>query len=103
MGGKVSVLLKAGHLTDECVEDLFYNAEEDTFTLLPSVRIATPNTHGTGCTLSSAFAAALAKGLPLTEAAVAAKEYISSAIGSGAEYEIGHGHGPVNHFWNLWK
>lgn len=103
MGGKVSVLLKAGHLTDECVEDLFYNAEEDTFTLLPSVRIATPNTHGTGCTLSSAFAAALAKGLPLTEAAAAAKEYISSAIGSGAEYEIGHGHGPVNHFWNLWK
>lgn len=103
MGGKVSVLLKAGHLTDECVEDLFYNAEDDSLTLLPSVRIATPNTHGTGCTLSSAFAAALAKGLPLTEAAAAAKEYIASAIGSGAEYEIGHGHGPVNHFWNLWK
>ena len=103
MGGKVSVLLKAGHLTDECVEDLFYNAEDDSLTLLPSVRIATPNTHGTGCTLSSAFAAALAKGLPLTEAAAAAKEYIVSAIGSGAEYEIGHGHGPVNHFWNLWK
>ncbi len=98
-GGRVSVLLKAGHLTDEKVEDLFYNAEDDTFTTLPSVRIATPNTHGTGCTLSSALAAAIAQGLPLTEAARAAKEYIDGAIRSGAEYSIGRGHGPVNHFW----
>lgn len=103
MGGKVSVLLKAGHLTDESVEDLFYNAEDDTFTTLPSERIATPNTHGTGCTLSSALAAAIARGLPLTAAARAAKEYISGAICSGAEYEIGHGHGPVNHFWKVEK
>ncbi len=103
MGGKVSVLLKAGHLTDESVDDLFYNAEDDTLTTLHSVRIATPNTHGTGCTLSSAFAAALAKGEPLTEAAAAAKEYIAGAIRSGAEYEIGHGHGPINHFWQVEK
>lgn len=101
MGGKVSVLLKAGHLTDAQVEDLFYNAEDDTFTVLPSERIATPNTHGTGCTLSSALAAAIAQGLPLTEAARAAKEYITGAIRSGAEYEIGHGHGPVDHFWRI--
>lgn len=103
MDGKVSVLLKAGHLTDKSVEDLFYNAEDDTFTTLPSERIATPNTHGTGCTLSSALAAAIARGLPLTAAARAAKEYISGAICSGAEYEIGHGHGPVNHFWKVEK
>lgn len=101
-GGKVSVLLKAGHLTDATVEDVFYNAEDDTLTTLPSERVDTPNTHGTGCTLSSALAATIAKGLPLTEAARVAKDYIASAICSGAEYEIGHGHGPVNHFWNLW-
>lgn len=99
MGGRVSVLLKAGHLTDECVEDLFYNAEEDTFTRLPSERVSTPNTHGTGCTLSSALAAAIARGEGLTEAARSAKDYIAAAIRSGADYQIGHGHGPVDHFF----
>lgn len=101
-GGKVSVLLKAGHLTDGDVVDVFYNAEEDTLTPLHSKRITTPNTHGTGCTLSSALAAALARGMQLTEAAEAAKEYIASAILSGADYSIGHGHGPVDHFWK-WR
>ena len=100
-GGRVSVLLKAGHLTDQRVVDIFYNAEDDTITELPSERIDTPNTHGTGCTLSSALAATIAQGLPLTEAARAAKDYIDSAIRSGAEYSIGHGHGPVNHFWRV--
>jgi hydroxymethylpyrimidine/phosphomethylpyrimidine kinase len=61
--------------------------------------VYTRNTHGTGCTLSSAFAAALAKGESLTVAAVSAKKYIEQAIISGADYEIGHGHGPVNHFF----
>lgn len=98
-GGTVSVLLKAGHLMDERLVDIFYNAEDDTITELPSLRVDTPNTHGTGCTLSSALAAALAQGLTPTAAARAAKEYIAGAIRSGAEYLIGHGHGPVNHFW----
>lgn len=102
-GGTVSVLLKAGHLTDATVVDIFYNAEDDTIVELPSQRISTPNTHGTGCTLSSAFAAALAQGLPLTEAARAAKDYIDCAIRSGADYTIGGGHGPVNHFWRFDK
>ena len=98
-GGRVSVLLKAGHLTEERLVDIFYNAEQDTILELPSVRVYTPNTHGTGCTLSSAFAAALAQGLSLDDAARAAKEYINNAIISGADYTIGHGHGPVNHFF----
>lgn len=102
-GGTVSVLLKAGHLTDSTVVDVFYNAEDGTIVELPSQRISTPNTHGTGCTLSSAFAAALAQGLPLTEAARAAKDYIDCAIRSGADYTIGGGHGPVNHFWRFDK
>ena len=100
-GGRVSVLLKAGHLTEERLVDVFYNAEQDTILELPSVRVNTPNTHGTGCTLSSAFAAALARGMGLDDAARAAKEYINSAIISGADYTIGGGHGPVDHFFAL--
>lgn len=101
LGGKVSVFLKAGHLSDEQLVDYLYNAEDDTLTPLPSERIDTPNTHGTGCTLSSALAAALARGEALTDAARSAKEYINKAIVSGANYTIGHGHGPVDHFWHL--
>ncbi len=98
-----SVLLKAGHLTEEKLVDIFYDVEDGKIYELPSARIHTKNTHGTGCTLSSAFASMLAKGLPLPEAAAAAKNYINDAIIAGAEYEIGHGFGPVKHFWALWK
>lgn len=98
-----SVLLKAGHLTEEKLVDIFYDVEDGKIYELPSARIHTKNTHGTGCTLSSAFASMLAKGLPLHEAAAAAKNYINDAIIAGAEYEIGHGFGPVKHFWALWK
>lgn len=97
---KVSVLLKAGHLSEERLVDYFYNAEDGIMTRLASQRVETQNTHGTGCTLSSAFAAALARGEDLTSAAISAKGYIEQAIISGAEYEIGGGHGPVNHFFS---
>lgn len=96
-----SVLLKAGHLNGDTLTDYFYNAEDDSMTLLPSKRVDTRNTHGTGCTLSSALAAALARGESLTEAAISAKRYIEQAIITGAKYDIGHGHGPVNHFFAL--
>ncbi len=103
MGGSVSVLLKAGHLTEDRLVDIFYNAETDQIVELASKRLTTPNTHGTGCTLSSAFAAMLAKGMALSDAARAAKEYINAAIISGAEFEIGGGHGPVDHFFAMRK
>ncbi len=99
-GGKVSVLMKAGHLDGEELVDLFYNAEEDHFLELRSRRIFSANTHGTGCTLSSAFASYLAQGLSLDDAARAAKDYIARAIEAGAEYKIGHGHGPVKFFFD---
>jgi len=102
-GGTVSVLLKAGHLTDDELTDVFYNAETDEIITLSSNRISTRNTHGTGCTLSSAIASMLAQGLPLNEAIREAKNYINEAIVKGAEYEIGKGHGPVHHFYNFWK
>lgn len=100
-GKKVSVFLKAGHLSGDTLADYFYNAEEDEMTALESVRVDTRNTHGTGCTLSSALAAALARGESLTDAAVWAKRYIHKAITSGAVYDIGSGHGPVHHFFML--
>jgi len=85
---------------DDELIDIFYNNETGEVVELSARRVDTPNTHGTGCTLSSAFAAQIAKGLPLTEAVRAAKEYINEAIIHGANYTIGHGHGPVCHFYN---
>lgn len=101
--GKVSVLLKAGHLTDKELVDIFYNAETDQILELKSERIETLNTHGTGCTLSSAVAAFLAQGFSLNDAVQQGKAYINRAIAEGASYEIGEGHGPVHHFFGFWK
>lgn len=99
----VSVLLKAGHLTEDELIDVFYNAEADEVIELKSSRIQTHNTHGTGCTFSSAVAAFLAHGLPLNDAVKKAKEYMVKSIEAGAKYEIGKGHGPVHHFFNFWE
>ncbi len=100
---RVSVLLKAGHLDDDELIDVFYNAEKDEIVELSSKRIATKNTHGTGCTFSSAVVAFLAHQLPLNDAVKHAKDYINQAIVAGADYEIGKGHGPVQHFNKFWK
>ena len=100
-GGKVSVLLKAGHLSEEELIDIFYNAETGELIELPSRRIFTKNTHGTGCTLSSAVAAYLARGFSLNESVTYGKEYIYQAILAGTNFPIGKGHGPVHHFWNV--
>lgn len=99
----VSVLLKAGHLTDNVLTDIFYNAETDEVIELTSQRIYTKNTHGTGCTFSSAIAAFLAKELEMNGAVRKAKEYMNKAIIAGADYEIGKGHGPVHHFFDFWQ
>ena len=103
MNGRLSVLMKAGHLHEDALVDYFYNAEANHVIPLSSKRLYTKNTHGTGCTLSSAMASYLAQGLSLDDAARAAKQYITSALEHGAEYEIGHGHGPVNHFFMIKK
>jgi len=100
---QVSVLLKAGHLSDQSLTDIFYNAETDQILELNSQRIETRNTHGTGCTLSSALAAFLAHGLSLNDAVQQAKEYIYNAILEGKSYKTGEGFGPVHHFYRYWK
>jgi hydroxymethylpyrimidine/phosphomethylpyrimidine kinase len=70
---------------------------------LQGERVPTRNNHGTGCTLSSAIAAFLARGEALEPAVRRAKDYITAAIRAGADYRLGHGHGPVHHFHKWWE
>ncbi len=99
--GAQGVLLKAGHLKNRMIND--YLCQEDRLWTYSYERTDTPNTHGTGCTLSSAIASFLAHGHPLHEAVARAEEYIHKAIRSGAEYRLGNGHGPVHHFFRFWE
>ncbi len=101
--GPANVLVKGGHLTGEQSFDLLFQPEADRMIKLPGDRIETPNSHGTGCTLSSAIAAGLARGLELDRAVADAKTYITGALKAGAAYKTGNGHGPVHHFYDLWK
>lgn len=94
--GARAVLLKGGHLPGERVVDLLA-LPGGARHRLASARIATHNGHGTGCTLSSAIAAHLARGFPLVQAAQAARAYILGAIAAGADVHTGQGHGPLNH------
>ncbi len=100
--GCANVLVKGGHLTDGSCGDLLYQKESNKMTELGGHRIDTNNSHGTGCTLSSAIAANLAKGVALDVAVKNGKAYISGALAAGADYKIGKGHGPVHHFYDLW-
>ncbi|MBY5946322.1 bifunctional hydroxymethylpyrimidine kinase/phosphomethylpyrimidine kinase [Photobacterium rosenbergii] len=96
--GSRSILLKGGHLEkDEFSTDLLIL--EDDVIRMSTPRIATRNTHGTGCTLSAATASFLAQEYPLQDAVKHAKAYITKAIEHADELEIGSGHGPVNHFF----
>lgn len=97
MGAKI-VLVKGGHATGEQVIDiLLYDGIPRT---IRSDRINSPNTHGTGCALSSAIAAGLADGNTLLEAVWDAKQYVYLAIKNS--YTVGKGHSPVNHFFDMW-
>lgn len=101
-----SVLLKGGHLgvhaAGSCV-DMLYDGTTGRLVEFAGNWVDTPNSHGTGCTLSSAIAAFLAKGLALPEAVGKAKSYVSRALRAGAVLELGQGHGPVHHFHHWWQ
>jgi hydroxymethylpyrimidine/phosphomethylpyrimidine kinase len=99
--GPRAVLVKGGHAEGaESVDILVDALGVQRFT---SRRVATRNTHGTGCTLSSAIAAGLAGGQELRPAVEAAKVYVSAAIGASETLQIGNGHGPVHHFHAWWS
>jgi len=98
--GAEAVLLKGGHLKGDSSADLLMLKGDALW--LPSQRIATANTHGTGCTLSSATAAGLAKGHDLALSVTEAKAYITEAIAAADQLNVGRGHGPVHHFHRWW-
>ena len=103
--GAKAILLKGGHEEGDIKTDILYSVHEgemqiDTFA---SDTIPSKNIHGTGCTLSSAIAALMARGYELPNAVSEAKRYVSDAIRSGADIKIGHGFGPVNHGFNPLK
>lgn len=99
--GAQAVLIKGGHGTGPESIDLFVDAAG--VRRLVARRIDTQNTHGTGCTLSSAIAAFLARGMRLFEAVALAKNYVTEAIAAADRLSVGTGHGPVHHFHALWK
>jgi hydroxymethylpyrimidine/phosphomethylpyrimidine kinase len=94
--GCPAVLIKGGH--GQGVESIDYLIDRDGVTALTATRIGTQNTHGTGCSLSSAIAAELAKGSDLRTAVRAAKTWVSAAIAQADRFTVGHGHGPIHHF-----
>jgi hydroxymethylpyrimidine/phosphomethylpyrimidine kinase len=99
--GVANVLIKGGHGSGDVSSDLLLLAggARQRFN---APRLETRNTHGTGCTLSSAIASGLAKGLALPEAIAQAKTYITAAIAAADQVPVGHGHGPVHHFHHWW-
>ncbi|MEE8274122.1 MAG: bifunctional hydroxymethylpyrimidine kinase/phosphomethylpyrimidine kinase [Alphaproteobacteria bacterium] len=99
--GSGSVLLKGGHLGGAESVDVFYDGSE--WLRLSAPRVDTHNTHGTGCTLSAAIAAHLARGDPLADAVRQAKDYVTGAIAAADRLDIGGGRGPVHHFHALWS
>lgn len=99
--GPRAVLLKGGHLGGHASPDCL--ATGTGITWLEGPRIASANTHGTGCTLSSAIAAGLAKRLGVSSAVEVAKTYVAAAITGAKALSVGHGHGPTHHFHDLWK
>lgn len=99
--GRRWVFLKGGHLPGDDTVDLLHDG--DIMLELPGRRIHTPNTHGTGCTLSAALAALLPQCADVPEAARRAKAYLVAAIAQSGELSVGSGHGPVHHFHALWS
>jgi len=98
--GPQAVLVKGGHLNSSESIDVLHDGQHTLH--LPAPRVQTRNTHGTGCTLSSAIAAYLARGQSLTNAVSAAKTYLTAALQAADQLEVGQGHGPVHHFHALW-
>jgi hydroxymethylpyrimidine/phosphomethylpyrimidine kinase len=98
--GSQSVLIKGGHGSGPESVDLLIGP--NAFARFAADRIVTENTHGTGCTLSSAIAAGIAKGLPLSEAVGAGKRYVTDALVAADRIKVGSGHGPAHHFHAWW-
>jgi hydroxymethylpyrimidine/phosphomethylpyrimidine kinase len=101
--GADAVLMKGGHITDETAgraDDVLITAADERW--FEAERVDSKNTHGTGCSLSSAIAAWLARGMELEEAVARAKKWLTGAIAASGDLKVGKGNGPVHHFHDLW-
>ena len=98
--GAAAVLMKDGHGPGQTCVDLLVTPQK--YWRFEAPRLATRNTHGTGCSLSSAITAELAKGKPLQEAVARAHSWLHQAIKHADDLNVGHGHGPVHHFHEWW-
>ncbi len=98
--GAKAVLITGGDAGGATSDDLFFDGAADR--LLSAPRVETPNTHGTGCALSSAIAAYLGRGFALGDAIAAAKAYVTGALAAADELDVGGGRGPPHHFFELW-
>lgn len=99
--GPKAILIKGGHGTGLESTDIL--VDETGVTRLSAQRLNSHNTHGTGCTLSSAITAGVAKGFPIALAVSQAKDYLTAALKAADHLQIGHGTGPVHHFYSVWK
>jgi hydroxymethylpyrimidine/phosphomethylpyrimidine kinase len=97
--GVANVVIKGGHRDEDTATDLLYDGHG--FRDYSTGRVQTQSTHGTGCTFASAIAATLAKGDSVPNAVAAAKAFVTKALQNA--YAIGHGHGPVHHFYRYWR
>ncbi|MFI3314541.1 MAG: bifunctional hydroxymethylpyrimidine kinase/phosphomethylpyrimidine kinase [Rikenellaceae bacterium] len=95
------LLLKGGHLESDHIVDVLYDFENGKTSSYEYTRVNTPNTHGTGCSLSSAIAAALSKGHTPQQSVALAEDYIHKAIEEAKGLVYGQGHGPISHFFQL--
>lgn len=97
-----AVLVKGGHLTGDEAPDALVDAERGLRDEFPGARIPTTNTHGTGCSLSSALATLLARGLTPSDAVRAARAWLRESLRAAGALAVGQGHGPVHHFAGMW-
>ncbi len=96
-----SVLIKAGHFESEFLTDVFLDFDDKTISYYQSKKIISKNTHGTGCTLSSAIASFISQGYDKKSAIKQAHDYLFEAILAAKDNNFGNGHGPVEHFYNF--
>lgn len=99
--GPKAAVLKGGHASGAYSEDLLLHGDDE-LVRLPARRIASNNTHGTGCTFAAALAAGLAQGESIEAAARGAKAFVTAAIEGSREWRLGPGAGPLHHFWRTW-
>ena len=98
--GTKAVLIKGGH--GDGPESTDYLFADGAMQALSAPRVETKNDHGTGCTLAAAITAHLAKGYELREAVELSKDYLNGALDAGRGLAVGHGRGPVHHFYRWW-